>query len=109
MPFGDYTSYFDDFSSGGPTSTTQPIASTSGPSFDWGRNITTWLQLAPNIISSVKGGSYGANQYGQQGGGAGGLNVSGGVPFLGGGSLGISSNTLLLLAVAAVAIFALRK
>ena len=91
------------------TSFTSSVSRDSGGGFDWGSNITSWLNLAPSLISSIKGNPYASGQYGQQGGGAGGLNLQGSVPFLGGGSFGLSSNTLLLLAVAVVAVFALRK
>lgn len=86
----------------------QPTTNTSSVGgFDWGTNISSWLKLAPNLISSIKGQPYGSTPYGQQGG-AGGFNLTGS-SLLGGGSLGISSSTLLLLGLGVVVIFMMKK
>ena len=76
-------------------------------SFDWGSNITSWLKLAPNIISSVKGNPYASGQYGQGSLPTAGAVQGGGV-YAGGSLLGasgfgqISGTTMLLIAVAAI-------
>jgi hypothetical protein len=80
---------------------------------DWGEIFSTAIKTAPTIISSIKGQSYGTSQFGPSGGGpqayGGGLQTAGGIPGLGGGSLDLSSNTLLLLGIAVVALLVLRK
>lgn len=66
------------------------------------------MKLVPNIISSAQGNPYGqAGAYGQQGG-QGGFSLTG-QSILGGGSLGISSGTLMLLAVGVLVVFMMKK
>jgi hypothetical protein len=94
-----------------PSTNTASIGSTSG-----GSDLSSWLgfatnamKLAPNLISAVQGNSYGqAGAYGQQGGGQGGFNLTG-QSILGGGSLGISSSTLMLIAVGVLVVFMMKK
>jgi hypothetical protein len=103
----DFTGVFDASPTVQPSA---PISSTaSGGGFD-STFFTNILKLVPNIISAGQGHSYGSTQYGQQSApGGSGLSLTGGVPMLGGGSLGISSSTLLLFGIVALAFFVMKK
>ena len=89
------------------TSTTGSFNDYSAPGFDWGSNITKWLQLAPNVIAASRGNPYGSGRYGQGSypsadPGAGGQGVYAGGSFLGASGFGnISGTTLLLIGLAA--------
>lgn len=93
--------------SGSATIDSNPWIYESAGGINWEMFIPNILKLAPNIISSARGGSYGSSQYGQQGGQQG-LNLTG-TSLLGGGSLGISSSTLMLLGLGLVVIFMMKK
>ena len=88
-----------------PTVESNPwIYDTSGGGTDWGSFILGAMKLVPNIIASGKGNPYGqAGASGQQGGSSG-FSLQG-QSSLGGGSLGISSTTLLLIGAVALIFF----
>jgi len=87
---------------------TTNTASTGGfDGSDWASFILNAMKLAPNIISAGKGTAYQSGQFGQSGGQQG-LNLTGS-SILGGGSLGISSSTLMLLGLGLVVIFMMKK
>ena len=99
------------------TGSTTKTASTSGNSggTDWASFILSAMKLAPNLISAGRGQPYGqsygpagSGQSGQQGGGTAGFNLTGS-SLLGGGSLGISSSTLMLVAVGFLVVFMMKK
>ncbi len=94
-------------SSSGSSTIDSHIHDTTGSGINWETFIPNILKLAPNIISASRGGSYGSSPYGQQGGQAG-FNLTGS-SLLGGGSLGISSSTLILLGIGLIVVFAMKK
>lgn len=89
------------------TNTSSTTSFNSGsPGFDWGSNISSWMKLAPNIISSAKGNPYASGQYGQGSfptvAGGQGQGVYAGGSFLGASGFGnISGTTLILIGLAA--------
>lgn len=91
-----------------PTTNTSSTGAFNSGRFDWGTNITQWLQLAPNIIAASRGNPYGSGRYGQGSrpgyteDGQGGQGVYAGGSLLGASGFGnISGTTLILLGVVA--------